>query len=416
MPGLSPEDRRAFVVGNSFFRDNWVVAPAAPEGRAGLGPLFNANSCSACHPDDGRGAPTTRAQDAGHGMVVFVSPAAADGDATGASPAPDAAGPHPLYGVQLQDQAIPGVVPEARVWLAPRTERGQFSDGTSFELRAWTPQVESPADGPLGPVALSVRIGPQLVGGGLLEAVPDATLVALADPSDRDGDGISGRAHRTCDGRIGRFGWKASQPTIEDQVQAALHEDIGITSPKFPQESATPAQRTRVAAGGGAPPTIEADAHKVQRLAHYCRVLAVPAQRDSLDPQVQRGRAIFESLGCARCHAPTLATGDASPIAALRQAEFHPYTDLLLHDLGPGLADGRRDGDATGREWRTAPLWGIGLVQLANEQAGFLHDGRARTLQEAILWHGGEAERAREAFRRADAADRAALLRFLQSL
>ncbi len=400
--GISREDRRAFSVGNSFFRDNWVVAPASAAGRDGLGPLFNANSCSACHPDDGRGRPPLTMGELGLGAVLFVSPRDADG------------APHPVYGAQIQDQAIPGVAPEAALALDERIERGGYPDGSGYELARLVPRLEHPAYGPLGALRMSLRIGPQLIGGGLLEAVDDTTILALADPDDRDGDGISGRAHIVSPSvpRVGRFGWKASQPTLDAQVMAALAADMGITNPAHPREIPTDAQAID-APSGGEP---EADSHKVARIAHYCRVLAVPAQRGAGTPEVERGRSLFADAGCAKCHVPTLRSGESSPIELLRGVEFHAYTDLLLHDMGEGLADDRRDGDANGREWRTPPLWGIGLIETVNGHTRLLHDGRARSIEEAVLWHGGEAQQARDRFTAMTAADRAALIAFLKSL
>jgi len=406
LPGISREDRRAFAVGNSFFRDNWIVAPASAEGRDGLGPVFNANSCSACHQDDGRGRPPADRHDVGKGMVVFVSPWDDDG------------APHPVYGGQLQDQAVPGVAPEARIAVEPEYIAGRYADGTPYELRRWKIALEDAAYGPLGEVRLSMRIGQQLVGMGLLEAIDDRTILAQEDPEDRDGDGISGRAHRVtgADGTvgIGRFGWKASQPTLEGQVIAALHGDIGITSPRRPDEDLTSDQRAAINAPSGGSPEI--DAHKVGRIAHYMRALAVPNQRRSVDADVARGRALFEAARCTACHLPEARTGGASQLAQLRGATIHPYTDLLLHDMGEGLADDRRDGDASGREWRTPPLWGIGLLETVNGNQNYLHDGRARTIEEAVLWHGGEAQRSRDAFALMSAEERAALLAFLSSL
>jgi CxxC motif-containing protein (DUF1111 family) len=405
-PGISREDRRAFSVGNSFFRDNWIVAPGSAEGRDGLGPLFNATSCSACHPDDGRGRPPIARGEAGLGMVVFLSAADADGS------------PHPVYGGQLQDQAVPGVAAEVTPVFTEELIAGAYADGAPFELRRWRLAVEDEAYGPLGALRLSARLGQQVIGVGLLEAVDDATILAAEDPHDRDGDGISGRAHRVtgADGTkgIGRFGWKASQPTLEAQVIAALHGDIGITSAARPDEDLTSAQRAVIDAPSGGSPEI--DAHKIGRIAHYCRVLAVPAQRDAGTPEVERGRALFARAGCTGCHTPTLVTGASSPIELFRGVTIHPYTDLLLHDMGDGLADDRRDGEATGREWRTPPLWGIGLLETVNGHAHYLHDGRARTLEEAVLWHGGEAQRARDAFVEMSAAERKALVAFLSSL
>ncbi|MBU3728943.1 MAG: c-type cytochrome [Phycisphaerales bacterium] len=411
LPGLSVEDRRAFSVGNSLFRDNWVVAPASASGRDGLGPLFNANSCSACHPHDGRGRPPQSADDVGRGMVTFVSPQSDDGR------------PHPLYGKQIQDQAIPGARAEARVSLEPTLMHGTYPDGTPWELMRWTVALESPAYGEFGDVRASVRIGQQLVGMGLLEAVPDESILAMADPDDRNGDGISGRAHALrhapahgveAPRKVGRFGWKASQPTIGAQVVAALHEDMGITSDAHRDEALTARQRESAAHASGGDPEI--DAHRVRRISHYVRALAVPAQRNADSAAGAKGRALFDSLGCAACHTPTLVTGPDSPLEPLRNVTFHPYTDLLLHDMGDGLADNRCDGDASGREWRTPPLWGIGLIETVNGHTRYLHDGRARSLEEAVLWHGGEAERARSAFIHLPSRDRAALLAFLESL
>jgi len=399
VPGLSREDRRAFSVGNSLFRDNWVVAPASAVGRDGLGPLFAASSCSACHAEDGRGAPPVGDPMPPAGWIVLVSPEATDG------------APHPVYGTQLQDRAVPGVRPEAGIRLEPERVPGRHADGAPFELERWRIRVVDPAYGDTGPIRLSLRIGPQLVGGGLLEAVDEATITAREDPEDRDGDGVSGRAHRV-GGRVGRFGWKASQATLEDQVQAAFHEDMGITSPRFPEESLTVHQAERVHEPSGGSP--EVDGAKVARVAHYCRTLAVPAQRGGDD--VERGRLLFARIGCTSCHVPEMRTGNGSPVEALRGVAFRPYTDLLLHDMGDGLADGRRDGEATGREWRTPPLWGIGLVPTVNGHSRYLHDGRARSLEEAVLWHGGEAQRSRDAFSALEAAERRALLAFLASL
>lgn len=404
MPGLSREDRRAFSVGNSLFRDNWVVAPASAEGRDGLGPLFAASSCSACHPDDGRGIPPTEDAGVGRGWIVLVSPSGRGGE------------PHPTYGAQLQDQAVPGVRPEARVVVRPERSQGRYPDGTPFELERWALAVGELGYGPLGEARLSLRVGPQVVGGGLIEAVDDSALAAREDPDDRDGDGISGRAHRIggSPGRIGRFGWKASQVSLEDQVQVAFHGDMGITSPRFPDEHLSEPQRDVVREPSGGQP--EVDAAKVSRVAHYLRVLAVPAQRTPDDPVVSRGREAFGRAGCTACHVPELRTGHGSPVEALRGVAFRPYSDLLLHDMGDGLADGRPDGMASGREWRTPPLWGIGLVPTVNGHSRYLHDGRARSLEEAVLWHGGEAQRARDAFTRMGPDDRAALLAFLGSL
>jgi CxxC motif-containing protein (DUF1111 family) len=261
-------------------------------------------------------------------------------------------------------------------------------------------------------------VAPAVFGVGLLEAVPEAHILAAADPDDTDGDGISGRPNQVADvvnggTSLGRFGWKANVPSVEQQNAGAFHGDIGITSALFPDENCPPEQ---VACGsalsGGVP---ELDAAKLDRVTFYTRTLAVPARRDVGQPVTTEGQELFASLGCASCHLPELRTGE-SDIAALSNQVIHPYTDLLLHDMGPGLADGRPDGEASGSEWRTAPLWGIGLVDTVNGHTRFLHDGRARNLSEAILWHGGEAQASADAFRASPARARDALIAFLESL
>ena len=406
-PLLRANERRAFAVGNALFRANWVAAPASAEGLDGLGPLFNARSCSSCHLRDGRSRPPEHATDERHGLLVRIGVRQPD--------APDA--DHPRYGGQIQDDAIAGVQPELRVDVQWTEHEGQYADGERFVLRAPRYVLQTPADGALGDdVVLGGRTAPHLLGLGLLEAIPDADLLALADPDDRDGDGISGRVHRLggADGPIGRCGWKATQPDVHAQTAGAFVHDMGITSPDHPHEPMPDAQRARVVAQNGGEPEI--DAAKLGRIVFYTRTLAVPAQRDADRADVVAGRAHFHAFGCAACHRETFVTGKDAFHPAFAGQTIHPYTDLLLHDLGEGLADGKRDGDARPGEWRTAPLWGLGLVPTVNGHDRLLHDGRARGFAEAILWHGSEAQAARERFRTATAAQRAELLAFLRSL
>ncbi|HEY8370281.1 MAG TPA: di-heme oxidoredictase family protein [Thermodesulfobacteriota bacterium] len=402
-----PADRvREFFFGNRLFNTNWTIAPASVDSFDGLGPLFNRVSCSGCHVRDGRGRPPAGPDEPMTSMLVRLG--YADGR------------PHPVYGDQLSDRAIPGVPAEGRVAVTYREQPGRYADGEPYSLAVPSYRVVDLAYGPLGDdVRLSPRVAPAVIGLGLLEAVPDATLLALADPEDRDGDGISGRPNVVDDpvrgGRaIGRFGWKASVATLRQQNAAAALGDIGLTTTLFPQENCTAAQKAcRAAPAGGRP---EVSDEFLDRLTLYTQTLAVPMRRRAEAPEVLRGERLFHDSGCAACHVPTLETGVHPTVPEVSNQRIHPFTDLLLHDMGEGLADGRPDGEATGREWRTPPLWGIGLVQAVNGHTRFLHDGRARGLAEAILWHGGEAEAAREAFRRLPKADREALLRFLESL
>jgi CxxC motif-containing protein (DUF1111 family) len=403
---LPTEDARKFAVGNSLFNRNWVRAPASTTGRDGLGPTFNAQSCSSCHLHDGRGRPPADERDPERGLLLRLS--------VGDPPQPVR-----LYGSQLQDRAIGGVPAEGRVRITTTPVRGRYGEGTPFELRAPHYTI---ADGAFGPLPkdlqISPRVAPGVFGVGLLEAVPERTIAGHADPGDANGDGISGRANRVADARtggraLGRFGWKANVPTVEQQNAGAFNGDLGITSPIFKDENCPPGQHACRQAKTGGPREIDAD--KLARVTFYTRTLAVPARRDVGTPATDAGERRFAQLGCDSCHLPELRTGD-SDVAGNRDQLIRPYTDLLLHDMGPALADGRPDGLASGSEWRTAPLWGIGLVSVVNRHTRFLHDGRARNLAEAILWHGGEAHAAREGFRKLPARERRELVAFLESL
>ena len=257
-----------------------------------------------------------------------------------------------------------------------------------------------------------------MFGVGLLEAVPEPAVTAAADPDDANGDGISGRPNRAVDARtgqrvLGRFGWKANIATVETQVAAAFHGDIGIGSSLFANDECTPLQTVCATVPNGGEP--ELDEAKLDRVVFYNRTLAVPARRDIIDAGNASGAELFTKTGCASCHSPELTTGD-DEIAVLRNQTIRPYTDLLVHDMGEELADGRPDGVADGREWRTAPLWGIGLTDTVNRHTRFLHDGRARNLEEAVLWHGGEASIAQRRFLELSASNRRDLLAFLESL
>jgi CxxC motif-containing protein (DUF1111 family) len=409
---IAPENVRPFFFGNRVFNTNWTQAPGSVQAFDGLGPLFNRVSCSGCHVRDGRGrAPATPAEGF-DSMLLRLSVPGTD-DMGGPRP-------HPVYGDQLQDKAIAGVPAEGRPRVAWKTVLGRYGDGEAYTLLQPVFSVERLGYGPLGrDTMLSPRVAPQVIGMGLLEAVPEAYLRAFADPDDSDGDGISGRFNRVWDpvaGReaTGRFGWKANTATVAAQAAAAAHGDIGLTSPVHPSPPCTAAQTACAGAPGGGQP--ELSQAFLDRLTLYLRLLGVPAQRGAADPLVMRGEKAFADARCWVCHQPTLKTGPDAALKELAGQTFHPFTDLLLHDMGPGLADGRPDFLATGSEWRTPPLWGIGLFEAVNGHTRYLHDGRARDLAEAILWHGGEAQASRDAFAAMPKADRAALIAYLRSL
>jgi CxxC motif-containing protein (DUF1111 family) len=328
--------------------------------------------------------------------------------------------PDPVYGDQIQGNAVEGARAEADVIVDYVEEPGSFPDGESFSLRRPHYELERLAYGePAAQLALSPRVAPAMIGLGLLETVPESVLRALADPDDADGDGISGRVNMVHEiergtESIGRFGWKAEQPSVKQQVAAAFSGDMGLTTSLFPSENVTSAQVELLDFPSGGTPEVGDDI--LERVVTYVRLLAVPARRDHDAPEVSAGEELFAKLGCASCHAPSLRTSAWPGLGELVPSEIHPYSDLLLHDLGADLSDERASFAATGREWRTPPLWGIGLLQRVNGHQLLLHDGRARGFTEAILWHGGEAEAARSAFTLLPRAGRAALLKFLESL
>ena len=333
----------------------------------------------------------------------------------------------PTYGGQLQNFSVQGVRAEGEMTITYRESPIVLSDGETVSLRVPEYRIAGLHYGPLHPdTMMSPRVAPQMIGMGLLEAIAEADILAGADPHDRDRDGISGRPNRIWSDEhamvmLGRFGWKAGQPTIAQQAASAFRGDIGIATPLYPRPygDCTPAQHDCRAAPHGSAPAMagaEASAEMLDLLVFYSRNLGVPARRDIDDTQVLEGKRLFYEANCTGCHTPKFVTRRAS---IGREQSFQliwPYSDLLLHDMGEGLADDRPEGEATGREWRTPPLWGIGLTEAVSGHTMFLHDGRARSLLEAVLWHGGEAEAAKQRVVDMTRQERAALLAFLRSL
>jgi CxxC motif-containing protein (DUF1111 family) len=403
-PNLAGTNLALHEEGDEGFEDAFVPAPAAEH--AGLGPVFDNVSCEACHLGDGRGRPPNPGEQIQ--SLLFRSSVAGRG-------------PHgapvgvPGFGGQLQLRAVPGFQPEVSAVISYVDLHGTFTDGAPFDLQV--PRYDlAGVYAPLPPdVLVSPRVAPVVFGLGLLEAVREGDVLALADPRDRDRDGISGRANNVWDVArrrtvLGRFGWKANAPNLVQQTAGAYNGDMGVTSSLFPAESCE-GQDPRC--GPHAP---EVDDETVGAVALYTRTLGVPARRNLDDPTASAGEQLFHAAGCAGCHVATLRTGTLRGVPEVSNQVIHPYTDLLLHDMGPGLADERPDFQASGQEWRTPPLWGIGLVQTVNGHTNFLHDGRARSLLEAVMWHGGEAQRARDRVRAMTADQRAALVAFLESL
>jgi CxxC motif-containing protein (DUF1111 family) len=419
-----------FKIGNALFRKFWVSAPASTKTSDGLGPLFNARSCQGCHLKDGRGHPPKANWPEDDAISMFLRLSIPpETDAHRQLLAEHRANVilEPTYGGQLQDLAIQGHSIEGRMRITYEQVQVAFADGGKASLRKPRYEVTDLGFGPLQPkTMLSPRVAPPMIGLGLLESIPEADVLALADPDDRDRDGISGRPNRVWSirddsVRLGRFGWKAGNATITQQAAEAFAGDIGISSTLVPHPwgDCTVSQAACRAAPNGAPktvPTIEIADDLLALVSFYSSNLAVPRRRNARATDVIRGQALFTEIGCARCHHPSFTTGARADQPHLGGQSIWPYTDLLLHDMGEGLADNRAEGVADGREWRTAPLWGVGLTEVVSGHSFLLHDGRARSIEEAILWHGGEAEAARDAYATLSKQERDALVAFVKSL
>lgn len=356
-----------------------------------LGPKFIARNCVECHINNGRALPAP----VGAPLTKWVFKVGSN--ASGAA--------HPTLGYVLQPQSTSGPN-EGTVSIASYTTTGgQYGDATPYSL-----QKPNYSFAGTTPAFFSARIAPQLVGLGLLEAVSESSIQALADPEDANADGISGRMQTVLDPetsqqRLGRFGNKGGKARVIHQIASALNTDMGVTTALFPKLD-----------GATTNSPVELSASDLDLMNRYVALLGVGARRDLTNAQALLGEQLFATAQCVKCHTPTLTTSPYHPMAELRNQIIHPYTDLLLHDMGPGLADNMGEDNATGSEWRTPPLWNIGLTAGVSGGEAYLHDGRARTLEEAILWHGGEAEASKEAFRTMSAANRAALIKFLKSL
>ncbi len=424
-PNMDFADELDFKVGNGFFRKLWASSPSSTLASDGLGPLFNTRSCQRCHLKDGRGHTPDGPDDNAVSMFLRISIPGNPGDGIAEIEGYLATLPDPNYGSQLQEFAVVGHAGEYTLGITYEEIEIELSDGEVASLRAPTYTAENLGYGPLHPDAmLSPRVTPPMTGLGLLETVPAADILANADPYDDDGDGISGRPNIVWSSEfqqpmLGRFGLKAGAPSIVEQSANAFAGDIGISSPLNPNGwgECTENQTTcREAPHGGTPEAPEISQEAFDLVVFYSRNLAVPARRNVDDPEVLRGKQVFYETGCTACHNPKFVTHRLTDRDEQSFQLIWPYTDMLLHDMGEGLADHRPEARADGYEWRTSPLWGIGLTEVVNGHTEFLHDGRARNFLEAILWHGGEAQAARDTVVSLPSEDRAALIKFLESL
>jgi CxxC motif-containing protein (DUF1111 family) len=428
--GITLEGESMFKVGNAIFRKLWVAAPSSTTSSDGLGPLYNSRSCQSCHLKDGRGHPPAAnfPDDRAESMFLRLSiPPQTDEQKRLLAEHRVNSIDEPTYGEQLQNLAVTGLSNEGHMHVAYSDAPVTFGDGTIVTLRRPKYSVDGLKYGPLHPdVMMSPRVAPQMIGVGLLEAIPEADIRANADPDDADRNGISGRTNEVWSSELGkpalgRFGWKAGKPSVREQSANALAVDMGLSNPldKRAAGDCTAAQAACLGAPNGntvRDENLEVGTKVFDHLVFYAQNLAVPPRRNVQDPVVREGKALFYALGCQACHKPSFTTGTVEGQPHLSGQKIWPYSDLLLHDLGDGLADNRPEGAADGREWRTAPLWGIGLTRIVNGHMQLLHDGRARGIEEAILWHGGEAQAAREGYAALSKAEREALIRFVESL
>lgn len=402
--GLNERDEQVHELGDGAIGATFVTAPAPVN--PGLGPVFSNVSCISCHHNDGKGSPTAGLVNSS--LLLRLSIPGTD----------EFGGPKTVegFGTQLQDLAVFGVQPEAKIEIAYMEQAFSFPDGETVSLRKPTYNLANPYKALPGNLLISPRMAPPFFGLGLLQNIPEATILSFTDENDRDGDGISGRPNYVYDPvqkkmMLGRFGLKANVATLLTQVAGAYNQDMGVTNYVFPQESSW--GQTQLDALHDDP---ELPDSILNAAVFYIKTLTVPARRNVLDPVARQGENIFTQIQCAACHKPTLQTGIDLTLKTISNQRIHPYTDLLLHDMGDGLADGRPDFQANEREWKTPALWGIGLFEKTNGVPFYLHDGRARTLEEAILWHEGEAENAKQKFVQLPSSERKALVKFLKSL
>ncbi len=413
---MSFEDELTFKVGNGFFRKLWVSSPSSTKTSDGLGPIFNARACQSCHFKDGRGRPSSSDDRDSSLFLRLAIPGKSDMHAANI--------PDPVYGSQLQDKSNIGIPAEGRMVLSYEIKTIELADGERVELRKPNYQIDQAAYGALDDnIQLSPRIAQQMIGLGLIEAIDPADILANEDIDDENGDGISGRANLVWSRdnesfMLGRFGHKAGNATIRDQAAAAFSGDMGLSTSLFPDSygECTQAQEKCQSAPDGADESgVEVSDDVLALVEFYSANLAVPMRKEVDDPQVLKGKEIFYDIGCTSCHRPKYVTQRFSDNRPQSFQLIWPYSDFLLHDMGEGLADEVSEFEAKAGEWRTPPLWGIGQTKLVTGEANFLHDGRARNVLEAILWHGGEAEQAQKSVVALIKEDRDALIKFLES-
>jgi CxxC motif-containing protein (DUF1111 family) len=403
--GLSARQESVHSVGDALFENTFVSAPSITH--AGLGPAYNNVSCISCHIGDGRGKVPGVGEDAA--SILFRISMIGTDEFGGPIPVPG-------FGTQISNRIIAGYTKEADVTISFTEKEFAFTDGEKYNLRFPTYQIISPYKAMPGQVLLSPRVASPVFGLGLLEAIPASTIESFVAEQASSNKGISGKINYVYDittktNAIGRFGWKANQPTVLQQSASAFQGDIGITNYLYPTENTFGQSQM-----DNLNDDVEVSDSILHAVSFYIQTLAVPARRNVNDKMVMEGKALFAKANCNSCHKSDVRTVTNVALAGISNQLIHPFTDLLVHDMGADLADNRPDYLANGNEWRTAPLWGIGLTKRVNGHTNFLHDGRARNLMEAVLWHGGEAEESKNTVTKMNKAERLALIKYLESL
>ena len=408
IPNLDLKKMRLFTGGRHLFRRAWVTAPGSVQSIDGLGPVFNRNSCSGCHVKDGRGKPPERGKELK--SMVFKLAKIEDNSVF----------PDPNYGIQLNDKAILGIQYEGKIEIQYLDQEFVYQDKEIINLSKPVYKINKLSFGPLDKnTKISARVAPAVFGLGLIEAITEEDIKKHADPDDENKDGISGKYNIVLDPQsklkvLGRFGWKASKGSLLNQIVGAAHEDMGLSSKYFPEQNCMTIQKKCADSITGG--TSELTEKQIKRLLLYMQALAVPRQRNTQDKDTRRGEELFKSIGCESCHISTFVTGKHENHEELSFKKIKPYSDFLLHDMGKNLADEVPSAEAEGNEWRTPPLWGLGLIKIVNKHTRLLHDGRAKSIEEAILWHGGEAKKSRNLFANLNAKKRKLIIKFLNSL
>lgn len=407
--GMSHDETDIFILGKSFYRTPWVEAPSATTARDGLGPLFNANTCMHCHPGNGAGVAVNEDGSMSRSLLIRLSHRSTDD-----KEAMEKIGfkPDSTYGAQLSKNGSHTVAAEGKPVVTYEEISGKYPDGTEYSLRKPRYTIENLGYGAMDKdTVIAPRIGSALIGLGQLELIDEKDLLSYEDVNDSNGDGISGKANyayspETNTTIMGKFTWKASATSVKHQSAAAAHNDMGLSNPLFPLHNCTSKQKECLKEAEKGRYGLDMPEERLSAIGYYLRNLAIPEQRE---PKKHKdGEKFFQALNCNACHVESYKTTMGLTIK--------PYSDLLLHDMGEGLADGRPEFLATGSEWRTAPMWGMGLYDKVSGEANFLHDGRARSVEEAILWHGGEAQKSKDDFMALDKKSRAKLIGFLNSI